>query len=434
MRSHKECLFGNDASYSNSQQKPKNLLMQSPSALSRTENLPILRVHRALQSKTKTMVMNWENLKVVYAQMNGSNNSLQYVKRSSRASGRHSEEEKGKFDGSAISSQQNERQSPCRSPTTRRSMGSIHNTLHESPTILLNETSLLGEELNTSISEPPQEISSAPRPSVVSMSEQEKQRWFYSNNTRMARMEEQRQESEAEPVLDMSVLSNGDTHKLLHETSLQMPYYDADVPDDPLIDKTAENEVAPIFKTYSNESSTGNETTKEKLEQVYNTPSTQVYLTPSTQLYLTPSTQVQPHQFWPIGTLGTQLEFICQIIRFSAGGQVNVSAGVSILYGLSFTYKSNEVVWSIVFWLGYLNSALNPVIYTVFNREFRTCFKRLLTCNHLLFASRVNNQNNPYNSYNSQLRAGKPTGYSSVSAPPYYNTRSSPPGGNSEDS
>lgn len=27
--------------------------------------------------------------------------------------------------------------------------------------------------------------------------------------------------------------------------------------------------------------------------------------------------------------------------------------------------------------------ALNPVIYTVFNREFRICFKRLLTCHHL---------------------------------------------------
>lgn len=66
--------------------------------------------------------------------------------------------------------------------------------------------------------------------------------------------------------------------------------------------------------------------------------------------------------------------------------------GFSILYGLSFAIHSNEVVWSVVFWLGYLNSALNPVIYTVFNREFRTCFKRLLTCNHTIFASRFTNQ------------------------------------------
>lgn len=64
--------------------------------------------------------------------------------------------------------------------------------------------------------------------------------------------------------------------------------------------------------------------------------------------------------------------------------------GFSILYG--FNIETNEVVWSIVFWLGYLNSALNPVIYTVFNREFRTCFKRLLTCNHLLFSSQSTTQ------------------------------------------
>lgn len=31
----------------------------------------------------------------------------------------------------------------------------------------------------------------------------------------------------------------------------------------------------------------------------------------------------------------------------------------SIVYG--FSIQTNEVVWSLVFWLGYLNSALNPV-------------------------------------------------------------------------
>uniref|UniRef100_A0A8C5HLX6 G-protein coupled receptors family 1 profile domain-containing protein n=1 Tax=Gouania willdenowi TaxID=441366 RepID=A0A8C5HLX6_GOUWI len=33
---------------------------------------------------------------------------------------------------------------------------------------------------------------------------------------------------------------------------------------------------------------------------------------------------------------------------------------------------------SVVTWLGYVNSALNPVIYTVFNTEFRKFFKKLL--------------------------------------------------------
>ena len=31
-------------------------------------------------------------------------------------------------------------------------------------------------------------------------------------------------------------------------------------------------------------------------------------------------------------------------------------------------------------WIGYMNSFANPVIYTIFNLEFRKAFKRLLSC------------------------------------------------------
>lgn len=34
--------------------------------------------------------------------------------------------------------------------------------------------------------------------------------------------------------------------------------------------------------------------------------------------------------------------------------------------------------FAVVFWLGYMNSALNPVIYTVFNKDFRRAFRRIL--------------------------------------------------------
>jgi len=46
----------------------------------------------------------------------------------------------------------------------------------------------------------------------------------------------------------------------------------------------------------------------------------------------------------------------------------------SLLTGL----KVPEPVFAVIFWLGYCNSALNPIIYTVFNRDFRRAFQKLL--------------------------------------------------------
>lgn len=40
-----------------------------------------------------------------------------------------------------------------------------------------------------------------------------------------------------------------------------------------------------------------------------------------------------------------------------------------ILYGFSFSIEPNDVVWSIVFWLGYLNSALN--VWCIYNGTYR---------------------------------------------------------------
>ena len=37
-----------------------------------------------------------------------------------------------------------------------------------------------------------------------------------------------------------------------------------------------------------------------------------------------------------------------------------------------------EPLPTLILWLGYMNSACNPLIYTVFNVEFRTAFKHLL--------------------------------------------------------
>jgi hypothetical protein len=42
-----------------------------------------------------------------------------------------------------------------------------------------------------------------------------------------------------------------------------------------------------------------------------------------------------------------------------------------------------EPLPTLILWLGYINSACNPLIYTVFNVEFRTAFKRLLCPNSM---------------------------------------------------
>uniref|UniRef100_A0A6J0TIK8 Histamine H2 receptor n=1 Tax=Pogona vitticeps TaxID=103695 RepID=A0A6J0TIK8_9SAUR len=40
----------------------------------------------------------------------------------------------------------------------------------------------------------------------------------------------------------------------------------------------------------------------------------------------------------------------------------------------------SETLLTIVMWLGYANSALNPILYAALNRDFRTAYQRLLRC------------------------------------------------------
>lgn len=55
-------------------------------------------------------------------------------------------------------------------------------------------------------------------------------------------------------------------------------------------------------------------------------------------------------------------------------------------YFTVFTYrgmegdKVDETSQSIVLWLGYANSALNPILYAALNRDFRTAYQRLFHC------------------------------------------------------
>ncbi|KAK9501382.1 hypothetical protein O3M35_012117 [Rhynocoris fuscipes] len=39
-----------------------------------------------------------------------------------------------------------------------------------------------------------------------------------------------------------------------------------------------------------------------------------------------------------------------------------------------------DIVVAILFWIGYFNSTLNPIIYAYFNRDFREAFKNTIQC------------------------------------------------------
>ncbi|KAL7727323.1 hypothetical protein ACLKA6_008607 [Drosophila palustris] len=49
-----------------------------------------------------------------------------------------------------------------------------------------------------------------------------------------------------------------------------------------------------------------------------------------------------------------------------------------IIFTLCDSCKTPRIVVGILFWIGYFNSALNPIIYAYFNRDFRAAFKKTL--------------------------------------------------------
>ncbi|KAG8128456.1 hypothetical protein E2320_015308 [Naja naja] len=57
-------------------------------------------------------------------------------------------------------------------------------------------------------------------------------------------------------------------------------------------------------------------------------------------------------------------------------------------YFTVFTYRGVtgavcDPLLTVVMWLGYANSALNPILYAALNRDFRTAYQRLLKCRQI---------------------------------------------------
>lgn len=53
-------------------------------------------------------------------------------------------------------------------------------------------------------------------------------------------------------------------------------------------------------------------------------------------------------------------------------------------YNLLICYIVTDLAFKILTWLGYSNSAFNPIIYSIFNTEFREAFKKILTSRYPL--------------------------------------------------
>ena len=61
----------------------------------------------------------------------------------------------------------------------------------------------------------------------------------------------------------------------------------------------------------------------------------------------------------------------------------------NLIYGVCSSCNVPPALFQTFVWLGYLSSGVNPCIYTLLNRDFRTAFHRILTCRRQSFRREI---------------------------------------------
>ncbi|GAA6074552.1 adrenoceptor alpha 1Bb [Tachysurus ichikawai] len=67
-------------------------------------------------------------------------------------------------------------------------------------------------------------------------------------------------------------------------------------------------------------------------------------------------------------------------LKLITGSLRNIFINFNLLVSFNADLRPPETVFKFVFWLGYFNSCVNPVIYPCYSREFRRAFARILRC------------------------------------------------------
>ena len=90
--------------------------------------------------------------------------------------------------------------------------------------------------------------------------------------------------------------------------------------------------------------------------------------------HFTPFEKISPHFLSSFSSLVPGVFLFCWVPFFTC----NIMDAICIKLDKPESCRVSTNAFLLTTWLGYLNSIVNPVIYTIFNPEFRKAFKKIL--------------------------------------------------------